>query len=34
VGEALTSPASLGFSLFDDDVFAYLLNFLVDGSRC
>ena len=24
--------ASLGFYLFDDDVFAYLLNFLVDGS--
>ena len=31
-GKAASSLASLGFYLFDDDVFAYLLNFLVDGS--
>ena len=30
-GKAASSLASLGFYLFDDDVFAYLLNFLVDG---
>ncbi len=32
VGKAASSLASLGFFLFDADVFAYLLNFLVDGS--
>jgi hypothetical protein len=31
-GKAASSLTSLGFYLFDDDVFAYLLNFLVDGS--
>ena len=31
-GKAASSLASLGFYLFDEDVFAYLLNFLVDGS--
>jgi hypothetical protein len=31
VGKAASSLASLGFYLFDQDVFAYLLNFLVDG---
>ena len=31
VGKTASSLASLGFYLFDDDVFAYLLNFLVDG---
>jgi hypothetical protein len=31
VGKAASSLASLGFYLFDDDVFIYLLNFLVDG---
>jgi hypothetical protein len=30
-GKTASSLASLGFYLFDDDVFAYLLNFLVDG---
>lgn len=30
-GKAASSVASLGFYLFDEDVFAYLLNFLVDG---
>jgi hypothetical protein len=30
-GKAASSLASLGFFLFDEDVFAYLLNFLVDG---
>lgn len=30
-GKCASSLASLGFYLFDDDVFAYLLNFLVDG---
>lgn len=30
-GKAASSLAALGFYLFDDDVFAYLLNFLVDG---
>jgi len=30
-GKAASSLASLGFYLFDQDVFAYLLNFLVDG---
>jgi hypothetical protein len=32
VGKAASSLAALGAYLFDDDVFAYLLNFLVDGS--
>jgi len=31
VGKTASSLSSLGFYLFDDDVFAYLLNFLVDG---
>jgi hypothetical protein len=31
VGKTASSLASLGFYLFDQDVFAYLLNFLVDG---
>jgi hypothetical protein len=31
-GKAASSLTSLGFFVFDDDVFAYLLNFLVDGS--
>ena len=30
-GKAASSLAALGFFVFDDDVFAYLLNFLVDG---
>ncbi|MFN2612354.1 MAG: hypothetical protein ABR536_03165 [Solirubrobacterales bacterium] len=30
-GKAASSAAALGFYLFDDDVFIYLLNFLVDG---
>jgi hypothetical protein len=30
-GKAASSLASLGFYVFDQDVFAYLLNFLVDG---
>ena len=30
-GKAASSLAALGFYLFDDDVFAYLVNFLVDG---
>jgi hypothetical protein len=30
-GKAASSLAALGYYLFDDDVFAYLLNFLVDG---
>jgi hypothetical protein len=30
-GKATSSLASLGFFIFDQDVFAYLLNFLVDG---
>jgi hypothetical protein len=30
-GKAASSLASLGFFAFDQDVFAYLLNFLVDG---
>ena len=29
--KAASSLAALGFYLFDSDVFAYLLNFLVDG---
>ncbi|MEX0971968.1 MAG: hypothetical protein WDZ46_01765 [Solirubrobacterales bacterium] len=30
-GKTASSLASLGFFLFDQDVFIYLLNFLVDG---
>ena len=30
-GKAASSLAALGFYLFDDDVFPYLLNFVVDG---
>jgi len=30
-GKAASSLAAMGAYLFDDDVFAYLLNFLVDG---
>jgi len=30
-GKTASSLGSLGFFLFDQDVFAYLLNFLVDG---
>jgi hypothetical protein len=30
-GKAASSLAALGFFVFDEDVFAYLLNFLVDG---
>jgi hypothetical protein len=30
-GKTASSLAALGAYLFDDDVFAYLLNFLVDG---
>lgn len=30
-GKAASSLAALGFYVFDDDVFVYLLNFLVDG---
>ena len=32
VGKAASSLTSLAFFVFDDDVFIYLLNFLVDGS--
>jgi hypothetical protein len=31
LGKTASSLGSLGFYLFDDDVFIYLLNFLVDG---
>ena len=31
VGKTASSLGSLGFYLFDEHVFAYLLNFLVDG---
>ena len=31
-GKAASSLATLGFFVFDEQVFAYLLNFLVDGS--
>lgn len=31
-GKAASSLSALGFFLFDEDVFIYLLNFLVDGS--
>jgi hypothetical protein len=30
-GKAASSLAALGFFLFDDNVFIYLLNFIVDG---
>ena len=30
-GKAASSLAALGFFVFDENVFAYLLNFLVDG---
>ncbi|MDX6632465.1 MAG: hypothetical protein QOG09_287 [Solirubrobacterales bacterium] len=30
-GKAASSLAALGFYLFDDDVFMYLVNFIVDG---
>lgn len=30
-GKAASSLAALGFYVFDDEVFAYLLNFIVDG---
>jgi hypothetical protein len=30
-GKAASSLSTLGFYLFDQDVFAYLLNFIVDG---
>jgi hypothetical protein len=32
VGKTASSLGSLGFFVFDEDVFIYLLNFLVDGS--
>ena len=32
LGKAASSLSSLAFYLFDEDVFAYLLNFLLDGS--
>jgi hypothetical protein len=32
VGKAASSLAALGFYVFDSDVFAYLLNFIVDGA--
>jgi hypothetical protein len=31
-GKTASSLSALGFYLFDEDVFIYLLNFLVDGS--
>lgn len=31
-GKAASSLGALGFFIFDDNVFIYLLNFLVDGS--
>jgi hypothetical protein len=31
-GKTASSLAALGFYLFDEDVFIYLLNFLVDGA--
>jgi nitric oxide reductase large subunit len=34
VGKAASSLASLGFFVFDQHVFIYLLNFLVDGFLC
>jgi hypothetical protein len=30
-GKAASSLSTLGFFIFDEDVFAYLLNFIVDG---
>jgi hypothetical protein len=30
-GKAASSLAALGFFVFDDNVFIYLLNFIVDG---
>jgi hypothetical protein len=32
IGKTASSLSALGFYLFDQDVFVYLLNFLVDGS--
>ena len=32
IGKTASSLASLGFYVFDEHVFAYLLNFLIDGS--
>jgi hypothetical protein len=32
LGKAASSLSSLAFYIFEEDVFAYLLNFLVDGS--
>jgi nitric oxide reductase large subunit len=32
VGKTASSLATLGFFVFDEQVFAYLLNFLLDGS--
>jgi hypothetical protein len=32
VGKTASSLASLGFYVFDENVFAYLFNFLIDGS--
>ena len=32
VGKTASSLATLGFFIFDEQVFAYLLNFLLDGS--
>jgi hypothetical protein len=32
LGKAASSLSSLAFYVFEEDVFAYLLNFLVDGS--
>jgi hypothetical protein len=32
LGKAASSLGSLAFYIFEEDVFAYLLNFLVDGS--
>jgi nitric oxide reductase large subunit len=34
VGKAASSLAALGFFVFDENVFVYLLNFLVDGFLC
>lgn len=34
VGKAASSFAALGFFVFDEHVFVYLLNFLVDGFLC
>jgi hypothetical protein len=32
LGKAASSLSSLAFYIFEEDVFAYLLNFLIDGS--